>query len=307
MLKTLGAQIKEFKKDSFLTPVFMILEVLMETVIPLMMASIIDNGVEKGDIHHIYVMGGLMIVTACVSLFAGVMGGKYGARASTGFARNLRKAMYENIQTFSFSNIDKFSTAGLVTRLTTDVTNIQMAYQMILRMCVRAPITLVCAMIMAFFINAKLACIYLAAVILLGIILAFITVRAHKYFTQVFPKYDDLNASVQENVSAIRVVKAYVREDFELPVPPMIPMVSPEAMERLISSKTGVSEVLLYRNVTWSNRMLPSVTSWSGFSGSVISLFSFNTSQIRSALAILMVIMTKTMESIMRLIIMFMQ
>ena len=215
MLKTLGAQIKEFKKDSFLTPVFMILEVLMETVIPLMMASIIDNGVEKGDIHHIYVMGGLMIVTACVSLFAGVMGGKYGARASTGFARNLRKAMYENIQTFSFSNIDKFSTAGLVTRLTTDVTNIQMAYQMILRMCVRAPITLVCAMIMAFFINAKLACIYLAAVILLGIILAFITVRAHKYFTQVFPKYDDLNASVQENVSAIRVVKAYVREDLE--------------------------------------------------------------------------------------------
>ena len=215
MLKTLGAQIKEFKKDSFLTPVFMILEVLMETVIPLMMASIIDNGVEKGDIHHIYVMGGLMILTAFVSLFAGVMGGKYGARASTGFARNLRKAMYENIQTFSFSNIDKFSTAGLVTRLTTDVTNIQMAYQMILRMCVRAPITLVCAMIMAFFINAKLACIYLAAVILLGIILAFITVRAHKYFTQVFPKYDDLNASVQENVSAIRVVKAYVREDFE--------------------------------------------------------------------------------------------
>ena len=215
MLKTLGAQIKEFKKDSFLTPVFMILEVLMETVIPLMMASIIDNGVEKGDIHHIYVMGGLMIVTAFVSLFAGVRGGKYGARASTGFARNLRKAMYENIQTFSFSNIDKFSTAGLVTRLTTDVTNIQMAYQMILRMCVRAPITLVCAMIMAFFINAKLACIYLAAVILLGIILAFITVRAHKYFTQVFPKYDDLNASVQENVSAIRVVKAYVREDFE--------------------------------------------------------------------------------------------
>lgn len=215
MLKTLGAQIKEFKKDSFLTPVFMILEVLMETIIPLMMASIIDDGVEKGDIHHIYIMGGLMIVTACVSLFAGVMGGKYGARASTGFARNLRKAMYENIQTFSFANIDKFSTAGLVTRLTTDVTNLQMAYQMILRMCVRAPISLICAMCMAFFINAKLACIYLVAVIVLGVILAFITVKAHKYFTQVFPKYDDLNASVQENVSAIRVVKAYVREDYE--------------------------------------------------------------------------------------------
>ncbi len=215
MLKTLGAQIKEFKKDSFLTPVFMILEVLMETIIPLMMASIIDDGVEKGNIHHIYVTGALMIVTACISLFAGVMGGKYGARASTGFARNLRKAMYENIQTFSFSNIDKFSTAGLVTRLTTDVTNMQMAYQMILRMCVRAPITMICAMIMAFYINARLACIYLIAVIILGVILTFITVKAHKYFTQVFPKYDDLNASVQENVSAIRVVKAYVREDHE--------------------------------------------------------------------------------------------
>ena len=212
MLKTLGAQIKEFKKDSFLTPVFMILEVLMETIIPLMMASIIDNGVEAGDIHHIYVMGGCMVIVACISLFAGTMGGKYGARASAGFARNLRKAMYENIQTFSFSNIDKFSTAGLVTRLTTDVTNLQNAYQMLLRMCVRAPISLICAMIMAFFINARLASVYLIAVIVLGMILAIITVRAHHYFMEVFPKYDDLNASVQENVSAIRVVKAYVRE-----------------------------------------------------------------------------------------------
>lgn len=215
MLKTLGAQIKEFKKDSLITPIFMVLEVIMETIIPLMMASIVDDGVEAGDIHHIYMMGGLMVVAACFSLFCGIMGGKYGARASTGFARNLRKAMYENIQTFSFSNIDKFSTAGLVTRLTTDVTNMQMAYQMLLRMCFRAPFSIICAMIMAFFINARLACIYLIAVIVLGFILAFITLRAHHYFMQVFPKYDDLNASVQENVSAIRVVKAYVREDYE--------------------------------------------------------------------------------------------
>lgn len=215
MLKTLGAQIKEFKKDSLITPIFMVLEVIMETIIPLMMASIVDDGVEAGDIHHIYMMGGLMVVVACFSLFCGIMGGKYGARASTGFARNLRKAMYENIQTFSFSNIDKFSTAGLVTRLTTDVTNMQMAYQMLLRMCFRAPFSIICAMIMAFFINARLACIYLIAVIVLGAILAFITMRAHHYFMQVFPKYDDLNASVQENVSAIRVVKAYVREDYE--------------------------------------------------------------------------------------------
>ena len=149
MLKTLGAQIGEFKKDSLLTPVFMILEVFMETIIPLMMASIIDQGVEAGNIHHIYVIGAWMVVAACFSLFCGVMGGKYGARASAGFARNLRKAMYENIQSFSFSNIDKFSTAGLVTRLTTDVTNLQNAYQMLLRMCVRAPISLICAMCMA--------------------------------------------------------------------------------------------------------------------------------------------------------------
>ena len=215
MLKTLGAQIKEFKKDSLITPVFMILEVLMETIIPLMMASIIDDGVEAGDIHHIYVTGAFMVLVAFFSLFCGAMGGKYGASASTGFARNLRKAMYENIQTFSFSNIDKFSTAGLVTRLTTDVTNLQNAYQMLLRMCVRAPFSLICAMIMAFFINAKLACIYLIAVIILGAVLAVITVRAHHYFMEAFPKYDDLNASVQENVSAIRVVKAYVREDYE--------------------------------------------------------------------------------------------
>ncbi len=215
MLKTLGAQIKEFKKDSLITPVFMILEVLMETIIPLMMASIIDDGVEAGDIHHIYVTGALMVLVAFFSLFCGAMGGKYGASASTGFARNLRKAMYENIQTFSFSNIDKFSTAGLVTRLTTDVTNLQNAYQMLLRMCVRAPFSLICAMIMAFFINAKLACIYLIAVIILGAVLAVITVRAHHYFMEAFPKYDDLNASVQENVSAIRVVKAYVRENYE--------------------------------------------------------------------------------------------
>ena len=215
MLKTLGAQVGEFRKDSLLTPVFMILEVLMETMIPLMMASIIDDGVNAENIRHIYIMGLWMVAAAFVSLFAGAMGGKFGARASTGFARNLRTAMFENIQTFSFSNIDRFSTAGLVTRLTTDVTNLQNAYQMLLRMCVRAPISLVCAMGMAFFISPRLACIYLAAVFFLGIILAVITVKAHGYFMQVFPKYDDLNASVQENVSAIRIVKACVREDYE--------------------------------------------------------------------------------------------
>lgn len=193
----------------------MILEVIMEMMIPLMMASIIDEGVEVGDMNHIYKVGICMIIAAAIGLFAGMMGAKHGARASTGFARNLRKAMYANIQTFSFSNIDKFSTAGLVTRLTTDVTNIQNAYQMLLRMCFRAPITLICAMVMAFTINARLASVYLAAVFFLGICLFFIIRRTTKYFRQVFAKYDDLNASVQENISAIRVVKAFVREDYE--------------------------------------------------------------------------------------------
>lgn len=215
MIKTLAAHIKEYKAASIATPIFMILEVIMETAIPVLMASIIDKGVEAGNMKHIYTVGAMMVVVAALGLLFGVLGGKYGAKASTGFARNLRKAMYENIQTFAFSNIDKFSIAGLVTRLTTDVTNVQNAYQMILRMCMRAPFSLICAMVMAFIINARLASVYLIAVIVLGCALVLIMSRATKYFGMVFEKYDDLNASVQENISAIRVVKAYVREDYE--------------------------------------------------------------------------------------------
>ena len=215
MIKTLLSQVKEFKKASFLTPVFMILEVVVETMIPVAMALMIDNGVEKGNMSYIYRVGAVMAVLAIAGLIAGFLGGKYGALASSGFARNLRKAMYTNIQTFSFSNIDKFSTAGLITRLTTDVTNLQNAYQMILRMCTRAPASLICAMTMAFLINARLASVYLIAVIFLGFALVMILRRATRYFQEVFKKYDDLNASVQENISGIRVVKAYVREDYE--------------------------------------------------------------------------------------------
>lgn len=216
MLKTLLGQVKEYKSDSIKTPLFMILEVIMETFIPFLMASIIDKGVEQGNLPAICKIGVMMVILAGVGLYAGIMGGKYGARASAGFAKNLRQAMYENIQTFSFSNIDKFSSAGLVTRMTTDVTNLQNAYQMILRMCARAPFSIICAMTMAFFINAKVASIYLIAVIFLGVCLFLIMTRAHKYFNQVFRKYDDLNASVQENIAAERVVKAYVREDYEI-------------------------------------------------------------------------------------------
>ena len=272
MIRTLAKEIKEYKAASIATPFCMILEVLMEMVIPFLMASIIDDGVEAGNLSHIYRMGIIMIGAALTGLIAGLAGGKLGAHASAGVAKNLRNAMFHNIQSFSFSNIDKFSTAGLVTRLTTDVSNVQNAYQMLLRMFTRAPASLVCAMVMAFSINARLSTIYLIAVILLGTALFFLTTdvsnvqnayqmllrmftrapaslvcamvmafsinarlstiyliavillgtalfflmrHATRYFQQAFPKYDDMNASVQENVSAIRVVKAYVREKEE--------------------------------------------------------------------------------------------
>ena len=215
MLKTLGSQIKEYKKASFATPLFMLVEVFMEMLIPLMMASIINDGVNKGNMKHIYLMGGCMILTASISLLAGIGGAKYGAKAAMGLGKNLRKTMFEKIQTYSFANIDKFSTASLVTRLTTDVTNIQNSYQMILRMCMRAPATLICAMILSFTISPQLASIYVAAVALLGIVIIILINKAMKYFQAAFKKYDELNESVQENVSAIRVVKAYVRADHE--------------------------------------------------------------------------------------------
>ena len=215
LIRTIAKEIREYKWASIATPLFMLLEVLMETLIPYLMASIIDKGVNAGDIGHIYRIGGLMIVAAAIGLLAGMAGGRFGAKASAGLAKNLRESMFGHIQTFSFANIDKFSTAGLVTRLTTDISNIQNAYQMVLRMMMRAPSSMICALIMAFAINRRLASIYLIAVVFLGIILFFIIRHATRYFQMAFPKYDELNASVQENVSAIRVVKAYVREEHE--------------------------------------------------------------------------------------------
>lgn len=216
MIKTLAKNIKGFVKESVLTPFFMILEVIVETIIPFLMSSMIDDGINKGDMQHILITGGYMGALALTGLFAGMMGGIYGAKASAGFARNLRRSMFANIQSFSFANIDRYSTAGLVTRMTTDVTNLQNAYQMLLRMCFRAPVSLICAMAMTFIINARLACIYLIATILLSVVLAFIMKATYKYFSQVFEKYDELNASVQENVTSIRVVKAFVREKHEV-------------------------------------------------------------------------------------------
>ena len=215
MMKTLLAQVKQYKSASILAPVFTAGEVIMEVLIPFVTASIIDKGIEAGDISKVYLYGGIMLVMALLSLGFGVLAGRYAAKASSGLACNLREGIYEKVQTFAFSNIDKYSTAGLVTRMTTDVTNVQNAYQMILRIAVRAPLMLVCSMAMCFFISAKLSAIFLVAIVILAAGLIFIMSRTIPIFNEVFRKYDDLNASVQENVSAIRVVKAFVRENYE--------------------------------------------------------------------------------------------
>ncbi|MBQ1826621.1 MAG: ABC transporter ATP-binding protein, partial [Erysipelotrichaceae bacterium] len=209
------AHVGEFKVPAILTPTFMVGEVIMEMIIPLLMASIIDHGVNAGDMGHIMKIGAWMILAAGAGLLFGLGGAWCGARASTGLARNLRKAEFEHIQKFSFANIDHFGVSGLITRLTTDVTNIQNAFQMMLRIGFRAPTSLLIAMAMAFFISPRLTSIYLIAVVVLAIFLLIVMRRAMKYFREVFDRYDELNESVQENVSAIRVVKSFVREDYE--------------------------------------------------------------------------------------------
>ena len=215
MLKTLCRYIGNYRRDSILTPLYTALEVLMEILIPFVTAAIIDRGIEAGSMRGILLYGAVILLFACLSLVFGVRAGTHAASASAGFACNLRDAIYENVQTFSFSNIDKFSTAGLVTRMTTDVTNLQNAYQMLLRIAVRAPLMLLCSMVMCFLINVKLSLIFLLAMVVLACILAAIIRQATPIFSRVFDEYDHLNASVQENVSAIRTVKAFAREPHE--------------------------------------------------------------------------------------------
>ena len=215
MIKKLASHLGEYKRAAILTPMFSALEAVMDILLPTIMAFIIDLGIEKGDMNAIVKYGLLTFAVAAIALLLGILAGKYAAEASTGFAGNLRDAMYENIQHYSFSNIDKFSTAGLVTRMTTDVTNLQNAFQMMERMCVRAPVHLVFALIMAFSIGGPLALIFVVAIAFLLAVLASIMVPTFKIFDRVFKNYDNLNSSVQENVSAIRVVKSFVREGFE--------------------------------------------------------------------------------------------
>ena len=214
-MKSILAQVKQYKRDSILTPIFTALEVLMEVLLPYVTALIIDQGIQQSDFNKVLLYGGLMLVMAGLSLTFGALAGKYGASASSGLACNLRQAIYDNIQRFSFSNIDKFSTAGLITRMTTDVTNVQNAYQMCLRIAVRAPLMLVSSMVMSFIISPRLSSMFLIAIFFLAVVLGLIMIFATKVFNVMFKKYDALNASIQENVSAIRVVKAYVREEHE--------------------------------------------------------------------------------------------
>ena len=215
MIKTLAKCIGKYKKESIITPIFTAVEVFLEILIPFITASIIDKGIQAGDMRKVGIYGGIMLVIAFLSLFCGIQAGKYAAAASTGFACNLREKMYENIQTFSFSNIDKFSTAGLVTRMTTDVTNVQNAYQMMIRIAVRAPLMMICSITMCVIISPRLSLIFFVALIFLGFVLFFIIYKVTPVFTSGFEKYDELNASVQENISGIRVVKAFVREEHE--------------------------------------------------------------------------------------------
>ena len=215
MIKKLMSYIGEFKRDTILSPVFVTVEVFLEVLLPTLMALVIDNGVETGDMNYVMKMGLIMLVVAMLSLAAGTLSGVFAAKASMGFGRNLRRGMFDNIQDFAFRNIDHFSTAGLVTRMTTDVTNVQNAYQMLVRMFVRAPIMMISALIMCVKINARISLIFLAALVFLGLVLSFVIRRAFPLFNEMFRGYDSLNASVQENLTGIRVVKAYVREDHE--------------------------------------------------------------------------------------------
>ena len=215
MIKKLSKYIKEYKKSSILAPTFVVLEVVMEVVIPILMASIIDVGITNNDLNYILKIGILLVISALMSLTFGILSGKFASKASAGFAKNLRKGMFYNIQNYSFENIDKFSTSSLVTRLTTDVTNVQMAYQMIIRLLVRAPIMMIFALVMCFTISIKLSCIFLVAIPVLGLALYYIIIKAHPNFETVFKKYDELNRVVQENLNAIRVVKSYAREKHE--------------------------------------------------------------------------------------------
>ncbi|MDO5291909.1 MAG: ABC transporter ATP-binding protein [bacterium] len=300
MIKKLMNYIGEFKRDTILTPIFIMLEAIMEVLIPVLMASIIDKGVAVGNMKHVIVIGLTMLLVSFLSLGFGAIAGKTAATASTGFARNIRRAMFYNIQNYSFSNIDKYSTAGLVTRLTTDVTNVQNAYQMIIRMFVRAPFMLISAMVMCLMINARLSLIFLVALVFLGASLFFIMSNAHPNFKRAFRKYDDLNGSVQENLTGIRVVKAYVREDYEVTKFQKASQAVYEHFvkaERLIVLNNPIMQLSMYASMialSWLGAKMIVVGDMS--TGELMSLFMYVTNILVSLMLISMVFIMVTMS-----------
>ena len=298
MIRKLSSYIGEFKKNSIITPIFMVLECICEVIIPLLMAMIIDNGLNNSDMGYVAKIGILMLVVAMLSLLCGALGAKFAANASAGYARNLRLAMFENIQDFSFENIDKYSTAGLVTRLTTDITNVQNAYQMILRMLVRAPIMLISAMVMSVLINPSLSLVFFGAVIFLGLILALIKV-AFPRFTAVFKKYDALNASVQENLTGIRTVKSAVREEFEIN---KFKKASGDVKnsfifaEKLIVLNAPVMQITMYTCIlllSWLGAKM--IVSNTMTTGQLMSFFTYSTQILMSLMMLSMVFVMITM------------
>ena len=300
MIRRLTAHIGEFKRDTLMAPVSVILEVILEVLLPVLMASVIDRGVEAGNMNYVVKMGVVMLAVAMLSLLAGTMSGVFAARASMGFGRNLRKAMYDNIQDFSFRNIDRFSTAGLVTRMTTDVTNVQNAFQMIIRMFVRAPIMMISALFMCVSISPRLSLIFLAALIFLGCVLAFVITRAFPIFDEMFKGYDRRNASVQENLTGIRVVKAYVREDYEKEkfrgATGNLKDLSVHA-ERLVVMNQPVMQFTVYSCimlVSWFGAKLI-VVDGTMTTGQLMSLFTYTMQILMSLMMISMIFVMTTM------------
>ena len=308
MVKKLLQSVREYKKPAILTPIFMLGEVSMEILIPFLLARLIDDGINKSDKNVVITIGGILLITAFISLFCGIKSGKMSAKASSGFAKNLRKDMYEKIQKFSFSNIDKFSTSSIVTRLTTDVSNVQEAYMAIIRGAVRAPLTIIFALLMTCYTNAKIALIFLIASVILGFLLIFIAKKAHPIFERVFNTYDDLNKVVQENVKGIRVVKSFVKEDAEFSkfenVSNSIYKDFTKA-ERIIAFNNPLMQITIYSCIT--------LISWFGAkfiiagtltTGELTSLFSYAL-QILSSLMLLsmiFVIVTISIESARRIV-----
>ena len=302
MIKKLMSYIGEFKRDTILSPIFVTLEVFLEVLLPTLMALVIDNGVETGDMNYVMKMGLIMLVVAMLSLAAGTLSGVFAAKASMGFGRNLRRGMFDNIQDFAFRNIDHFSTAGLVTRMTTDVTNVQNAYQMLVRMFVRAPIMMISALIMCVKINARISLIFLAALVFLGLVLSFVIRRAFPLFNEMFRGYDSLNASVQENLTGIRVVKAYVREDHEndkfCKTTDRLKNLSVHA-EKLVIMNQPVMQLTVYTCIlliSWIGAKMI-VVNGTMTTGELMSLFTYTMQILMSLMMMSMVFVMVTMAS----------